>query len=92
MDYVVKGEERRLFELDVLIPSRALAFEYNGEYHYQFVPLYLLRWIVSYRQSTAQRVKKRIELPLAIQSFSLHVVQLTSYYYMITCPYIFLLL
>ncbi len=32
------------FEVDVFVPNLALAFEYNGEYHYKFVPLYHLRF------------------------------------------------
>ncbi len=38
MNYSVKSE--RNFEVDVFVPSCSLAFEYNGEYHYQFVALY----------------------------------------------------
>ncbi len=38
MNYSVKGSTS--FEVDVFVPSRSLAFEYNGEYHYNFVALY----------------------------------------------------
>ncbi len=50
---ICKGEEvflnhfitpiaSRPLEVDIFVPSRALAFEYNGEYHYQFVTVYLV--------------------------------------------------
>ncbi len=40
MNYSVNLEKGKRFEVDVFIPSRALAFEYNGEYHYKYIPLY----------------------------------------------------
>ncbi len=41
MNYRVEPALGRPFEVDVAIPSLSLVFEYNGEYHYHFVPMYL---------------------------------------------------
>ncbi len=43
---------RTTFHFDVFIPSLSLALEYNGEYHYQFVPVYLelTQYICTYAQ------------------------------------------
>ncbi len=40
MNYDVKPKSGRPFQVDVFVPSLSIALEYNGEYHYQFVPLY----------------------------------------------------
>ncbi len=40
MNYSARSADGKCFELDIFVPTRSLAFEYNGEYHYQFVPLY----------------------------------------------------
>ncbi len=47
MNYSVKPSVGRAFEVDVFVSSRSIAFEYNGEYHYQFVPVYLIWEIYS---------------------------------------------
>ncbi len=40
MNHTLKNVDGKSFEVDVFIPSRSLAFEYNGEYHYKFVSMY----------------------------------------------------
>src|SRR5689334_14870287 len=42
LNYFVQGNAKRPFEFDIFIPDLSLAFEYNGEYHYQSVPVYLI--------------------------------------------------
>ncbi len=39
MNYSVKAEKDR-FEVDVFVSSLSIALEYNGEYHYHYVPVY----------------------------------------------------
>ncbi len=39
MNYLLR-EGGKTFEVDVFVPSRALALEYNGEYHYKYVSMY----------------------------------------------------
>ncbi len=38
-------------EVDVFVPSQSLALEYNGEYHYTFVPLYQRELIIPLEKS-----------------------------------------
>ncbi len=40
MNARVSPMRNKHFELDVFIPALSLALEYNGEYHYKFVPVY----------------------------------------------------
>ncbi len=40
MNYCITVASGKPFEVDIFIPALSLAFEYNGEYHYQFVSMY----------------------------------------------------
>jgi len=43
-------------EFDIFIPSLSLAFEYNGEYHYKFVPIHHVKINL---QTVQQRDKQK---------------------------------
>ncbi len=48
-NYSYKKPDRGVYEFDIFIPVLSLAVEYNGEYHYNFIPVYLSCSILTYR-------------------------------------------
>ncbi len=52
MNYCVRPASGRAFEVDLFISSQSLALEYNGEYHYRYVPMYTIVLCISLHHHT----------------------------------------
>ncbi len=78
MNYSIVPLETRPFDVDVFVPSLSLALEYNGEYHYKFVPMYprddfLYSFFIHYSPLVAGRdVKKK----LACTQLGIHLISI----------------